>query len=290
MCWMIRTTPTARGTSFQYRALLAVPIVIDTELTGVIGVGRNEPGPYSDAEVELVETFADQAAIAIANTRLLEAVERQKTELGRFLPRQVAELISSDDGERLLAGHRAYITCLFCDLRSFTTFAETAAPEELFEVLRSYHEALGTLIHEHDGTLEHWAGDGVMVFFNDPVEIEEHELQAVRLALAARERFAELATAWRKLGPELGLGIGIEAGYATLGRVGFEGRYDYAALGPVANLASRLSSHAGAGQILVGRRAFGALEDAVELAPVGELELKGFARPLPTYEVRQLRS
>jgi adenylate cyclase len=201
----------------------------------------------------------------------------------------VAELITSTDDEQLLAGHRAYISCLFCDLRGFTAFAETAAPEELFDVLREYHGAVGELIPEYGGTLEHFAGDGVMVFFNDPLPVADHELQAVRLALAAQERFAELAESWRKRGTELGLGIGIGAGYATLGRIGFEGRYDYGALGPVANLASRLSTQAAAGQILIGQRVFAAVEEAVETAPAGELELKGFGRPVAAYEVRGLR-
>ena len=225
-----------------FRALLGVPILLEDELIGAVSVGRDVPGPFADDEVELVKTFADQAAIAIANTRLIEAVERQRAELSRFLSPQVAELVSSPEGEQLLAGHRAYISCLFCDLRGFTAFAETAAPEDLFEVLRAYHETLGELIPAHEGTLEHFAGDGVMVFFNDPVAVEEHELQAIRLALSAQERVGELAQAWRKRGIELGLGIGIEAGYATLGRIGFEGRYDYGALGPVTNLASRLST------------------------------------------------
>ena len=219
----------------------------------------------------------------------MEAVERQRTELARFVSPQVAELISSQEGERLLAGHRAYISCLFCDLRGFTAFTETAAPEELFDVLREYHAVVGDLIPTHEGTLEHFAGDGLMVFFNDPLEVTDHELQAVRLALAAQERFARLAEAWRKRGTVLGLGIGIEAGYATIGRIGFEGRYDYGVLGPVANLASRLSTRAAAGQILVGQRLFAAVEESVETAPAGNLELKGFARPVAAYEVRGLR-
>jgi class 3 adenylate cyclase/putative methionine-R-sulfoxide reductase with GAF domain len=272
-----------------YRAMLGVPIIVEEELIGVVVLVRREPGPYTDEHIALVETFADQAAIALTNARLIEAVERQRTELARFVAPQVAELISSRGGEELLAGHRAYISCLFCDLRGFTAFAETAAPEELFDVLRDYHGALGELIPTYEGTLEHFAGDGLMVFFNDPLPVANHELQAVRLALAAQERVAQLAQEWRRWGKELGLGIGIEAGYATLGRIGFEGRHDYAALGPVSNLASRLSTQAAAGQILIGQHVFAAVEESVQTAPAGNLELKGFARPVAAYEVRGLR-
>jgi class 3 adenylate cyclase len=272
-----------------YRALLGVPIILEGALLGVIGVGRRTPGLFEDDAVEVVSAFADQAAIAIANSRLIEAVERQRTELARFLSPQIAELISSDEGEQLLAGHRAYITCVFCDLRGFTSFAETAAPEDLFEVLREYHDALGRLIPQYEGTLEHFAGDGVMVFFNDPVAVADHELEAVRFALSAQERLAELGAAWRKRGITLELGVGIEAGYATLGRIGFEGRYDYGVLGSVTNLASRLSTAAAGRQILVGQRAFGAVEELVEADPLGELELKGFGRPVSAYAVRGLR-
>ena len=273
-----------------YRALLGAPIVLDGDLIGAVTAGRNVPGPFTDEQVELVKTFADQAAIAIANTRLIDAVERQRTELSRFLSPQVAELVSSDAGEQLLAGHRAYISCLFCDLRGFTAFVDTAAPEEQFEVLRAYHETLGDLIPVYEGTLEHFAGDGVLVFFNDPVPVEEHELQAIRFALAARERFAALGEAWEKRGIRLRLGVGIEAGYATLGRIGFEGRYDYGALGPVVNLASRLSTHAAGGQILIGQRVHAAVESVVDSAPVGELELKGFGRPIAAYEIHGLHT
>jgi class 3 adenylate cyclase len=273
-----------------YRAVLGVPILLEGELIGAIAIARNTPGAFAVEHVELVKTFADQAAIAIANARLIDAVERQRSELARFVSPAVSALISSEEGAQMLAGHRAYVTCLFCDLRGFTAFAETAAPEELFEVLRAYHEMLGTLIPSHEGTLEHFAGDGVMVFFNDPLPVEQHELQAIRLALAAEERFAELAQVWRKRGIQLGLGVGIEAGYATLGRIGFEGRYDYGALGPVTNLASRLSTHASAGQILIGQRVFGAVDEAVDACPFGELDLPGFARPITAYEVKGMRS
>jgi class 3 adenylate cyclase len=272
-----------------FRANLSVPVLLDKELIGVIGVVRSAPEEFSEDEIELVQTFADQAAIAIANARLLDAVERQRTELARFVSPQVAELLSSEDGEQLLAGHRAYVSVFFSDLRGFTAFAETAAPEELFELLREYHALTGELIAAHEGTLEHFAGDGVMVFFNDPAPVSEHELQAIRMALALHERFAELAAVWRKRGTELGLGIGIAAGYATLGRIGFEGRYDYGALGPATNLASRLSTRAEAGQTLISQRVLAAVEDAVDARPVGELELKGFGRPVAAYEVSALR-
>jgi class 3 adenylate cyclase/putative methionine-R-sulfoxide reductase with GAF domain len=272
-----------------FRTMLGVPIMFEDKLIGVVVVVRREPEPFTDDHVTLAQTVADQAAIALTNARLIEAVERQRTELSRFVSPQVAGLISSEDGERLLAGHRAYISCLFSDLRGFTAFAETAAPEELFDVLREYHGVLGELIPAHQGTLEHFAGDGVMVFFNDPLPVENHELQAIRLALAAQDRFRELAGSWRRRGIELGLGIGIEAGYATLGRIGFEGRFDYGALGPVANLASRLSTTAAEGQTLIGQHVFAATEDAVETSPVGTLDLKGFGRPVAAYEVRRLR-
>ncbi len=278
------------GPQEYYRAMLGVPIMVENELIGVVVLVRREPEPYTDEHIALVQTFADQAAIAITNARLIEAVERQRTELARFLSPQVAQLISSRDGEQLLAGHRAYITCLFCDLRGFTAFAETAAPEELLDVLREYHGAVGKLIPAYEGTLEHFAGDGLMVFFNDPLPVSDHELKAVRLALAAQERLAQLAQVWRKRGTELALGVGIESGYATLGRIGFEGRYDYGVLGPVANLASRLSSHATAGQILIGPHVFAAVEENVDTEPAGRLELKGFGRPVEAYAVRGLRT
>lgn len=277
------------GPTAYYRSLIAVPIMVEDDLIGVVVLVRREAQPFTDEHIAVVQTFADQAAIALTNARLIEAVERQRTELSRFVSPQVAELVSSGEGEQLLAGHRAYISCLFCDLRGFTAFAETAAPEELFDVLREYHRALGGLLPACEGTLEHFAGDGVMVFFNDPLPVEDHELQAVRFALGAQERLAELAEGWRRRGTELGLGVGIEAGYATIGRIGFEGRYDYGVLGPVANLSSRLSTRATAGQILIGPRLFAAVEENVAIAPAGKLELKGFGRPVTAYEVQKLR-
>lgn len=273
-----------------YRSMLGVPVLFEDDLIGVVVVVRREQRAYQPDDIELVQTFADQAAIAIANARLIEAVDRQRTELSRFVSPAVARLLSSAEGAQLLAGHRAYISCLFCDLRGFTSFAETAAPEELFEILRAYHELVGDLIHEYEGTLEHFAGDGLMVFFNDPVPVDDHELRAVKLALAARDAFEQHAAKWKKRSIALGLGVGIDAGYATLGRIGYEGRYDYGALGPVTNLASRLSTRAEAGQILIGPRIFAAVEDAIEATPLGEIELKGFGRAVPTYAVQGIRA
>jgi class 3 adenylate cyclase len=268
-----------------YRALLGVPVVVEDDLIGVIVLDRNEQRPFSDEQIALAQTFADQAAIAIANARLLEAVDRQRAELSRFVSPQVAELISSKDGEQLLAGHRAYISVVYFDLRGFTAFAETAEPEELIAVMRDYHVTAGALVQEHGGTIEHFAGDGLMVFFNDPAPVEQHELQAAKLALAMRAGVAQLAAHWEKRGYELGLGAGIAVGHATLGRLGFERRYDYGALGIVTSLAARLSDEAEGGQILLSQRAYAALEGRVDATPVARLEMKGFTRPVQAYEL-----
>lgn len=217
--------------------------------------------------------------------QLTATIERQRTELSRFLSPQIATLISSQDGEGLLAGHRRQITVAFCDLRGFTSFAEQADPEELFGVLGEYHRMMGGTITEHGGTLEHFAGDGVMIFFNDPVLQEDHVERAVRMAIAMRDRFGPLAAAWRKRGYELGFGVGISVGYATLGRIGYEGRYDYGAIGNVGILASRLSSQAGADQILMSQRAAAMVEGLVELESVGELQIKGLSRPVAASNV-----
>jgi class 3 adenylate cyclase len=268
-----------------YRALLGVPVVVEDDLIGVIVLDRKDQRPFSDEHIALAQTFADQAAIAIANARLLEAVERQRTELSRFVSPQVAALITSEEGKQVLAGHRAYITVAYFDLRGFTTFTETAEPEELIDVLAQYHAAAGELVTAHEGTLEHFAGDGMMVFFNDPVRLANPELQAAKLALSMRERIGECAAGWRKRGYELALGAGIAVGHATLGRIGFEGRYDYGALGIVTSLAARLSDEAAGGQILLSQRAYAALEGEIDAQPVAPLEIKGFARPVQAYEL-----
>ena len=191
-----------------YRAMLGVPIVVEGELIGSIGIARMEPAPFTDEQIGLVRTFADQAAIALVNARLFDAVERQRVELSRFVSPQVADLLSSQEGERLLAGHRAYVTVLFCDLRGFTSFVETAAPEELFDVLRAYHALVGELIAEHGGTLEHFAGDGVMAFFNDPAPVEGHELAAIRMALDLQDGSPTWPRPGGSSGPSSGSGSG----------------------------------------------------------------------------------
>ena len=271
-----------------FRTLLGIPLLRDGAPIGVLAVWRTEVRPFSDPEIGLLSTFADQAAIAISNVRLFDTVERQRTELARFAP-QVAGLLSSDEGVALLAGHRREITALFCDLRGFTSFAETAEPEELFSVLRQYHAAVGEIAVANGGTVEHFAGDGLMIFFNDPTPLPDHQLAAVRTAVAMRDRFAELASGWRKRGYELGLGIGIGVGYATLGRIGFEGRYDYAGVGVVVTLASRLSTAADAGEILISQRLHAMVEDAVVAEPVDDLGLKGFTHAITAYRVTGLR-
>jgi len=289
--------PELRGNPFQaavrraggIRTDLGVPIRYDGQLIGVIAAARNEVRPFSEREIGLVEHFADQAAIAIVLAQLFATVERQRTELARFAP-QAAELLSSAEGEQLLAGHRREITALFADLRGFTAFAERADPEEVLGVLRQYHSTVGRLAVANGGTVEHFAGDGLMVFFNDPTPIADHQLAAVRTACEMRDRFAVLATDWRKRGYELGLGIGIAAGYATVGRIGFEGRYDYAAIGTSVILASRLSSAAKAAEILISQRVMAIVEDSVEADAVADLGLKGFSTATAAYAVRSCRA
>ncbi len=212
-------------------------------------------------------------------------IERQRSELARFLSPQVAELISSAEGEQMLAGHRREITVAFCDLRGFTSFAEQADPEEMLGVLGEYHRMMGAAVTEHGGTLEHFAGDGVMIFFNDPALQPDHVDRAVRMAVTMRDRFGTLADSWRKRGYELGFGVGIASGYATLGRIGYEGRFDYAAIGNVVILASRLSSQAEANQILLSQRAHAVVEGSFDVEPIGELTLKGISRPVPAANV-----
>jgi adenylate cyclase len=268
-----------------YRTLLGVPIEQDGTVSGVLALTRNEVRPFGPAERALATGFAEQAAIGIANVRLLETIERQRGQLARFLSPQVASLVSSPDGEAMLAGHRREITAMFCDLRNFTTFSETAEPEEVLGFLRRYHATVGSLVVDHEGTLEHFAGDGIMVFFNDPELQDDHAARAVRMAVAIRERFVEIGDEWRRRGHVLQVGIGIATGYATMGRIGFEGRYDYGGVGNAIILASRLSGEAAAGEILISQRTHAALDGQLPTEAAGERQLKGFTRPMATYRV-----
>jgi adenylate cyclase len=207
--------------------------------------------------------------------------------LKSFFSPQLAEAIAAGKGEDLLKTHRREITVEFFDLRGFTHFTETAEPEEVMDLLRSYHNALGKLVLEHEGTLERFAGDAVMVFFNDPLPIDKPAEHAVRTALAMHEAFVPIGKHWEKRGYDLALGVGIAQGYATLGAIGFEGRWDYAAIGNVTNLAARLCGEAKAGQVLLDRKTMAALEGVFEFDPVGPLALKGLSQPVPAFALKK---
>jgi class 3 adenylate cyclase/CheY-like chemotaxis protein len=224
---------------------------------------------------------------ATLETRIEEQVAQldRLSRLRRFLSPQVADLIVEAGDDSVLQSHRCEIATLFCDLRGFTAFSETGEPEEVMEVLQRYHETMGRLIYEHDGAIDHRAGDGIMIIFNDPIPCDEPALRAVRLALAMRLAMRPLTEEWRKLGHDLGFGVGVSLGYATLGMVGFEGRYDYTANGSAVNLAARLCDEARDGQILISGRAYATLDGAIEVEPLGSLDLKGFHRPIEAHSV-----
>jgi class 3 adenylate cyclase/CheY-like chemotaxis protein len=234
---------------------------------------------------------AQTAELGELNRTLESRVQAQVDELEhlgrlrRFLSQQIADLIVSANDESVLESHRREITVVFCDLRGFTAFSETAEPEEVMGVLGEFHAELGKLIFEFGGTLERFAGDALMMFFNDPIPIPDGPIKALRMAIAMQERVADLQVGWRKRGHDLALGIGIAVGYATLGRIGFEGRFDYGAVGSVVNLTARLCGEALGGQILLSDRAYAAVEDFVTAEPYGPLTLKGFHRPVQAYLV-----
>lgn len=238
------------------------------------------------------DTIERQAAeLAAWNRELEDKVAAQLVELERvgrlrrFLSPQVASLIMASGDDSFLSSHRREITAVYSDLRGFTAFAETSEPEEVMAVLREYHEALGDLVFRFEGTLEHFAGDGLLVFFNDPIPCADAPARAVRMAVAMRSRVRDLAAGWRRRGHDLAFGVGISQGYATLGRVGFEGRYDYAAIGTVTNLSARLSAMAGAWQILVTQRVQAGSADVAVTRSVGALEVRGISRPVEAFEV-----
>ena len=232
-----------------------------------------------------LESLGEEFNRMTAKIAELENVGRLK----RFFSPQLSELIVSSGDDKILESHRREIAVVFCDLRGFTAFSETHEPEEVMAVLREFHETVGPMIFRFEGTLERFAGDGLMVFFNDPVPCPDPAMRAVRMALDVREGMAELRDKWQKRGHDLGMGIGIAQGFATLGRIGFEGRFDYAAIGTVTNLAARLSDEAGDKQILINQRVYGEVGDLVEVEPVGEIALKGLHRPVTVCNVLGLK-
>ena len=237
---------------------------------------------------ELATTFNEMLAGLRDRERVRAALERAER-LKRFFSPQVAEVLSAGD-ESALASHQREITVLFCDLRGFSAFAETADPEEVMRLLRDYHATLGPLISRYEGTLERFTGDGLMVFFNDPVPCPDPAARAVRMAIEARDGVRPLLHEWRRRGHDLGFGTGIAMGYATVGRIGFEGRFDYAAIGTVTNVSARLCQEAADGQILVSQRVYGEVEGLVDAVALGSLPLRGFARPLMVFSILRLRS
>jgi class 3 adenylate cyclase/transcriptional regulator with GAF, ATPase, and Fis domain len=313
-----------------FRSVLGVPLVREGVSIGALGVQRKAVKPFTGKQIDLLTTFADQAMIAIENTRLLNELRQRTADLreahdrvtaqaadletwnrtleqrvaeqvaeiervGRlksFLPPQIAQLVVSAGHGSVLESHRRDVSVVFCDLRGFTALSELAEPEDVMLVLREYQTKLGVLINKFEGTVERFSGDGLLVVFNDPLPCPDASMRAVRMALEMRDEVAKLSVKWSHSGHDIGFGVGIAHGYATLGSVGYEGRLQYSVTGKVANLASRLCDQAkdGDGQILVDINVFSAVETLADVEFAGELALKGFNRPVKAFNVRNLRS
>jgi class 3 adenylate cyclase len=286
------------------RTILCVPFLSGAEAIGCITLFRREVKAFTGDEIALVETFAAQAVIAIENTCQFRALETLNAELGdrveaqvveiermgrlkRFLPAAVADTVVSSGSKEMLKSHRALLGVLFCDIGGFTAFCETAEPEETIEVLQTYHEEMGKLINAHGAGVDHRMGDGIMVLFNDPLPCEDPAGDAVRLAIAMRTRMSELCRTLKRMGYRLGFGVGISLGYATVGIVGFEGRFDYTASGTAINLASPLCDEAEDGEILLSARAGIAVEDECQVESRGELNLKWLREPMEVFRLAE---
>ncbi|MDF1726714.1 MAG: adenylate/guanylate cyclase domain-containing protein [Sulfitobacter sp.] len=284
------------------RTRLVVPLLQNGIAIGTIALSRHDVLPFGPSEIQLVETFAEQAVIAIENVRQFKALEQLNAELEervkeqvseierigrlkRFLPSAVADTVISLGADKILSSHRALLGVLFCDIRGFTSFCETAEPEETIELLQTYHEEMGRLINLHGAGVDHRMGDGIMVLFNDPLPCDDPAGDAVRLALAMHVRMAELSKQWKRMGYKLGFGVGVSLGYATIGMVGFEDRLDYTASGTAINLASRLCDEAHDGEILLSPKAWLAIEGNFSAESRGELSLKGLREPLEVFKL-----